>query len=82
MTIPRKKLLERIIDQFVVIKTDIWDRKNDYQEALLLLLLLGFLVLSFFLSQMSVIKTDIWDRKNDKTKKEAAGENNRSISCH
>ena len=45
-TIPRKKLLERIIDQFVV------------------------------------IKTDIWDRKNDKTKKEAAGENNRSISCH
>ena len=46
MTIPRKKLLERIIDQFVV------------------------------------IKTDMWDRKNDNTKKEAAGENNRSISCH
>ena len=46
MTIPRKKLLERIIDQFLV------------------------------------IKTDIWDKKNDNTKKEAAGENNRSISCH
>ena len=45
-TIPRKKLLERIIDQFVV------------------------------------IKTDIWDKKNDNTKKEAAGENNRSICCH
>ena len=46
MTRPRKKLLERIIDQFVV------------------------------------IKTDILDRKNDNTKKEAAGENNRSICCH
>ena len=46
MTKPRKKLLERIINQFVV------------------------------------IKTDIWDRKNDNTKKEAAGENNRSICCH
>ena len=29
MTRPRKKLLERIIDQFLVIKTDIWDKKND-----------------------------------------------------
>ena len=46
MTKPRKKLLERIIDQFLV------------------------------------IKTDIWDKKTDNTKKEAAGENNRSISCH
>ena len=46
MTKPRKKLLERIIDQFLVIKTYILDRKNDI------------------------------------TKKEAAGENNRSICCH
>ena len=73
MTRPRKKLLERIIDQFVVIKTDILDRSMTRPRKKLL---------ERIIDQFVVIKTDIWDKKNDKTKKEAAGENNRSISCH
>ena len=73
MTIPRKKLLERIIDQFVVIKTDIMIERMTIPRKKLL---------ERIIDQFLVIKTDILDRKNDNTKKEAAGENNRSISCH
>ena len=50
MTIPRKKLLERIIDQFLVIKTDFWIERMTIPRKKLL---------ERIIDQFLVIKTDI-----------------------